>query len=146
MDSYLCESWQFLKIRDIRTKPKTSEAFQTHINWPLPLPSPLEVIDLVSLSRPAVPIPFQMRSVDLNAPGTIGYSVAFDVKSFVSIVAHKRNEAPNASLYKYAHSGYLWMYMPINEGEYVTDVCRRVGNQLMERQYIGLIVRTLLLC
>lgn len=90
-------------------------------------------------------MPFQMRGVDLNFPGTIGYSVAFDITSVVSIVSHKLNEAANASLYADVNSGCLWMYMPINEGEYLTDVCRRVA-YIIQRPRIGLIVRRLFFC
>lgn len=96
----------------------------------------------MSPSQRPDPMPFQMRSVNLNFPGTIGYSVAFNIISVVSIVSHRRNEVATASLYKDANPGCLWIYMPISEGEYVTDVSRRI-TYIIERPRIGLVVSRL---
>ncbi|KAI1392680.1 uncharacterized protein F4822DRAFT_441552 [Hypoxylon trugodes] len=68
----------------------------------------------------------RMRSFSCNAPDTTGYSVAITPCGFFHIHAHRKGEG-NAEPYRRLDpiKGPLyWFYMPIDKGEYLTEVCR----------------------
>ncbi len=70
-----------------------------------------------------------MRLVNINLPGTVGYSVACNGESIYSIIAHTRNESSDAHAEAYADVGLAnrsWVYMPLAHGETITGVYRRV--------------------
>jgi hypothetical protein len=93
-----------------------------------------------------------MRYFVCNAPGTIGYSVAFSASIIVAIHAHGRGD--NARGYQdvmFRNHSLFWMYMPVEQDEYITEIyklCiqRWAGRSLqgtMVRPKIGLMVRIL---
>ncbi len=66
-----------------------------------------------------------MGFFDCNAPGTTGYSVATNGLDISTIHAHKQQA--DVRFYKNAESGScpFWIYMPIDDGEYLTEICFR---------------------
>jgi hypothetical protein len=90
-----------------------------------------------------------MRYFFCNAPGTIGYSVTMSSGIIMAIYAHKRDE--DVQFYQDVSVGnpsLLWMYMPVEQGEYVTEIYGRyirqwVGPRVMGPPIIGLMVRIL---
>ncbi len=70
-----------------------------------------------------------MSFFECNAPHTTGYSVATDGVSTATVHAHHQNA--DLSFYKDVDSFFdhsiVWIYMPIDQGEYVTKICRRLG-------------------
>lgn len=63
---------------------------------------------------------------DCNAPGTTGYSVATDGVKIFSIHAH-RQEDDDIRFYMDIDFDIHWVYVPVDEGEYLTEICRRYG-------------------
>ncbi|KAK2773500.1 hypothetical protein CKAH01_13540 [Colletotrichum kahawae] len=67
----------------------------------------------------------RMDFFDCNAPNTVGYSVALMGRGIAGVFSHKKGEADVQSVYEKAGStGCYWQFMPMNEGEYLTDICR----------------------
>ncbi|KAM7183696.1 hypothetical protein V8F33_013423 [Rhypophila sp. PSN 637] len=77
-----------------------------------------------------------MSSFECNAPNTIGYSALFDSKSLIGVVVHKKGDDMKMIREKFIHmeratistsspAPPYWVYIPIDEGEFVVDiVCR----------------------
>lgn len=90
--------------------------------------------------------PYMMQVVNLNGPGTTGYSVACSELSVWAIFAHGPDEVANERPYgnmNLSQANLLWMYMPIEKGEYLTDVCRRMEDPVEEGEQFALAVRRL---
>jgi hypothetical protein len=83
-----------------------------------------------------------MGYFDCNAPGTTGYSVATNGVSIFSIHAHRQDD--NVGFYKHVGSDFHWIYMPLDEGEYLTEISRRYGLYVYIVAF-GLILRHLTL-
>ena len=82
-----------------------------------------------------------MRFFDCNSPDINGYSVATDGANILAIISHKKGQKPDRRLYEDVnYSICFWMYMPINEGQYVTEICRRAGRLIIHTQVIGITV------
>jgi hypothetical protein len=92
-----------------------------------------------------------MRYFDCNAPGTIGYSVAMSSSTIVAIYAHQREDDVQCYQDVRFGSSLSWMYMPVEQGEYVTEIYRRYIRQwvgppssgVMGPPLIGLMVKAL---
>ena len=79
-----------------------------------------------------------MQYFDCNAPGTTGYSVATDGVSIFHIQAHHLDD--DVRFYKDVGPELEWIYMPLDEGEYLIEICRRYGSYIYEDAF-GLMVR-----
>ncbi|KAK1852032.1 hypothetical protein CCHR01_05368 [Colletotrichum chrysophilum] len=114
---------QGLKVRSIQSSQMQDLAL---VGWPTPLSSPPLVVKLATLEPPRDPPDgLRMDFFDCNAPYTIGYSVAVKGRAIAGVVAHKIGEAAVRSVYeKTCPTDCYWQFMPINEGEYLTDICR----------------------
>ncbi|KAH9234049.1 hypothetical protein K456DRAFT_1772389 [Colletotrichum gloeosporioides 23] len=84
----------------------------------------------------------RMDFFDCNAPDTVGYSVALVGHAIAGFVAHKKGEADVQSVYKKAcPMRCYWQFMPMNEGEYVTDICRLATPSATGQDVTGMTVR-----
>ncbi|CAK7233017.1 hypothetical protein SEUCBS140593_008460 [Sporothrix eucalyptigena] len=74
-------------------------------------------------------IPHRMRLLVINAPGTIGYSVACNGMRICSIVAHTKDEPVNTHTEAYTDdtlTDCCWIYHPLAPGETITSIHRRM--------------------
>lgn len=133
-----------LKIRNIENAHKGSPALASRIGWQVPVSAPPTVIDLLTLkTRKAYPDGLRMQFFECNAPDTIGYFVATDGARTLGILTHKQDQILDTSLFKDADAPIcFWMYMPIEKGEYLTDICRRAGCLIVETETVGITFST----
>ncbi|KAH6869421.1 hypothetical protein B0T10DRAFT_594670, partial [Thelonectria olida] len=83
----------------------------------------------------------RMRFFDCNYPDIIGYSVATDGAEVLAMTSHRQGQKPDRGLYNEVTSGIcFWMYMPMNQNEYLTEICRRAGRLIMDVQVVGITV------
>lgn len=86
--------------------------------------------------RPALePFPF-----DCNEPTVVGYSVCW-AGSIITIRTH-RNVGEQSTFYKdldICHSRAVWVYMPVEDGERISEIWVRDGEQ---RVHMGIMLRT----
>lgn len=114
-------------VKSIETKPLS---FLSRMGWQVPVASFPQVVDLTTLATPTRQYlnRLRMRFVDFNSPGTVGYSVAICGWRVMAILSHKQDETTPASVYERDNlngGDCCWAYMPVNQGEYLTDICRR---------------------
>ncbi|KAL1855336.1 hypothetical protein VTK73DRAFT_8582 [Phialemonium thermophilum] len=86
----------------------------------------------------------RMPYFDCNAPGTTGYSVATDGHRLFAIQAHHRGHYEGIDFYEHASSVCVWIYIPMDVGEHLTEICRRWDTS--GATGMALIVRDLSLC
>ena len=114
-----------------------------YINWANPQ-HPTEMIDLATLGPPQeLPKRLQMHYFDCNAPGTTGYTLATNGFSIAMIHAHKLHN--DTQFYKEIDASFsrlFFIYMPLDEGEYITEICRRFGFGSVNLPSLCLVVRT----
>lgn len=80
-----------------------------------------------------------MVSFDCNEPTVVGYSVCW-AGSIINICTH-RNVGEELTFYKdldICHSRAVWVYMPVEDDERVSEIWVRDGEQ---RVHIGIMVR-----
>ncbi|UZP38062.1 hypothetical protein NXS19_005878 [Fusarium pseudograminearum] len=70
----------------------------------------------------------RMTSFDCNVEGITGYTVVTDGHRTATVHAHRSDE----DFRFYAEIDYSWpcgffIYMPLDKGEYLTEICRRLG-------------------
>ena len=83
----------------------------------------------------------RMRFFDCNTSDIIGYSVLISGLKVLAILSHKQGERATARLYEDIDcEPCFWMYMPINQGEYLIDICRRAACFFIRPEVIGLTV------
>ncbi|KAI0882241.1 uncharacterized protein GGS22DRAFT_191411 [Annulohypoxylon maeteangense] len=85
----------------------------------------------------------QMDSFDCNHPDIIGYSAAVGGYGVVAIFSHFRGS--DFSMYGEVNPLHpvTWVYMPINQGELVTEICRfEKINEHIKTSYFGLMFIT----
>ena len=71
----------------------------------------------------------------------MGYSVATDGVRIVTIHAHRQDD--DLQFYSDVDSSFgsiFWIYMPVDQGEYVTEICRRYGFRHVREDSLGLLV------
>lgn len=117
-------------LMEQRTKLKRVEShFGNSVSWPIPDP-PSNIFRF----PPDAPWDTHIRMdyFECNMPGTMGYSVATDGTSMFAIYNHRAGETDLSfynPTYLRHHRNLVWIYMPIDEGEYVTEI-RRVWDDL----------------
>ncbi|OIW27898.1 hypothetical protein CONLIGDRAFT_453683 [Coniochaeta ligniaria NRRL 30616] len=113
------------KLRDIKD-PDVVAAPEAQILWAAS-EHPTHVINLGTLSRPTTcPNELRMSYFECNAPGTTGYSVATDGISIATIHAHRQGD-DWLGFYRDVDSSFQWIFMPLDDAEYLTEICRRYG-------------------
>ncbi|KJR79825.1 uncharacterized protein SPSK_10282 [Sporothrix schenckii 1099-18] len=104
--------------------------------WPVPLVLAPQIGHIIPPRRPSpnertATGPYRMSYVNINAPGTVGYSVACDGESIYSIIAHTRGEDSEALARAYNMESGLaycsWVYMPLAPGETIVGIYRRLA-------------------
>ncbi|KAG5766485.1 hypothetical protein H9Q72_005450 [Fusarium xylarioides] len=133
-----------LKIRDIKFGRKGSLALAPRIGWQVPVSVSPTIIDLLTLKIPEeYPSNLRMRFFDCNGPDTTGYFVATDGARTLAILSHKQDQQVDPSYFEDVDAPIcFWIYMPINKGEYLTDICRRAGSLTVRTETIGLTFST----
>lgn len=65
-----------------------------------------------------------MKYFECNHPDSAGYMVAYNNSSgVVDLAVHKRHETLCESMFEdLPREGLSWMYMPLDEGEYITHI------------------------
>ncbi|KAI1136068.1 hypothetical protein F5Y05DRAFT_415666 [Hypoxylon sp. FL0543] len=120
------------KVRDVRiikfegdigSEPKGIDC----LRWQVWNPPPVTLMNLKTLwANSVAPGSFhRMQSFDCNAPDVTGYSVAITGESVLTIHSHRKDT--DLSFYQdtpLLRIPTMWIYMPIDEGEYVKDICR----------------------
>ncbi|KAI0149967.1 hypothetical protein F4776DRAFT_672115 [Hypoxylon sp. NC0597] len=86
----------------------------------------------------------RMNSFDCNAPDLTGYSIAMTGERVISIHSHRQDT--DLSFYqqlKPIRHPILWLYMPIQKGELITDIGRLYINGWRQSEiYVGLAFAT----
>lgn len=84
----------------------------------------------------------RMRAVDFNAPGIVGYFIVANEIKVQSIIphihGHETDIIPHRNDGIYSES--TWTYMPMDEGEYITGIYRRVIQSQNHLHNVGFIV------
>ncbi|KAF5619786.1 hypothetical protein F52700_11614 [Fusarium sp. NRRL 52700] len=115
-----------IKLRDIvisdETRPNTSS---NYVSWADPS-HPDNVIDIMTLeSIDVFPEGLKMMPFNCNASGTTGYTAVTGEPSVVMIHAHEHNDTSFYADMDAAYPRYFFIHMPLDDGEYVTEICRR---------------------
>jgi len=86
-----------------------------------------------------------MHRVGLNEPGTIGYSVAVTKNGIQKILVHR--EEYTFPEYRYwirdEPEWCCWVYMPMNVGEHITQICASPSHMLNKDKSTGLTVSSI---
>lgn len=132
-------------MRDIWANLETPLRGVSRVGWQVPVPFPPSPVDLLTLKTPPKNLRgLRMRFFDCNSPDIIGYSVATDGARILDILSHKQGQKPERRRYedKVVNSSIChWMYMPVNQDEYITEIGRRTGHLILDTQVIGITVR-----
>jgi hypothetical protein len=109
-----------------------SDSVRHYTRWGSPK-HPSDAVDLLNLDKglSSCRKDVWMSSFDCNVKGITGYTVVTDGDLTATIHAHKPGEEARF----YAEIDHSWpcglfYYMPLDEGEYVTEICRRHGKAL----------------
>ena len=136
-----------LKLRDIRRDTEISFSDDNRLLWStMRHPSPSHLVNLGrSVAAPAgVNGWLLMRHFDCNAPGTSGYSVATDGNDIIHVHVHGTKNSTGCGFYKEVASSFgkllRWIYMPIDEGEYVAEILRHYIPSGKKRECLGIMV------
>lgn len=120
---------QGVKLRTIASSAAASNPLP-HALWSLPFnPAQFETLAFYNVGPPAWnPAPGSttpMLHVDINEPGVTGYSVCY---SRGPLYFHAHRPGDDLSFYRDYDGVYrqtLWVYMPVDPGELVTEIWRR---------------------
>ncbi|KAF4968626.1 hypothetical protein FSARC_4001 [Fusarium sarcochroum] len=125
----LCDgaAFQSIKVHAIQGLLMKPPGASSCVGWPAPVSEPPVVINITALEASRRHSGgLRMRFFDCNAPDTLGYYVATDGTRLRNILTHQRGRDLDVSLFEDVESPiYFWIYMPIDQGEYLTDICRR---------------------
>ncbi|KAF5708944.1 hypothetical protein FGLOB1_6164 [Fusarium globosum] len=115
-----------LKLRDILTcDEKVSTDTRNYIGWAKP-EHPNDVIDITTFDQVnSFPERLRMTFFNCNVNGTTGYTAVTCGSSVAMVHAHEND---NTGFYADMDSAYprgFFIYMPLDDGEFVTEICRR---------------------
>ncbi|KAF4338449.1 hypothetical protein FBEOM_7718 [Fusarium beomiforme] len=115
-----------LKLRDITVSEENSSVSVEHVSWASP-EHPNHIIDLDTLEDGnEYPHGLRMIPFDCNTEALTGYTVVTDGISVAWIHAHGPND--NTRFYAQMETDYpcgVFIYMPLDNGEFITEICRR---------------------
>ncbi|TAQ88178.1 hypothetical protein B7494_g3492 [Chlorociboria aeruginascens] len=131
-----------LKLRDLVDSKMQFVTLPTRIYWPIQPPT-VTIVDLVNLQAPIKGLKdLRMSFFECNAVNTTGYSMATNGLNIGTVHAHGQNM--DLTFYKDIDTPsawpMVWIYMPIDEGEYVTEICRRFGFKDIRPDSLGLMI------
>ena len=136
-------SSQGLKLRDLVDRQQQTDTALTRIYWPVQAPT-VTIVDRVNLQTPLKePNGLRMSYLECNAAHTTGYSMATNGVSIATVHAHSQKMDLNfyEEVNNFFRRSMVWIYMPIDEGEYITEICRRFGFRHVRLDSLGLMVR-----
>jgi hypothetical protein len=112
------------KMRGFHSDLKNGTSFRYNASWPYPLPGEPKLFELTATATPIKPCGgLRMRYFECNQPDTIGYFVATDGQKPMAILSHRERQRLDKRLFdKNPPHLMYWMYMPINDGEYLTEI------------------------
>jgi hypothetical protein len=115
-------------LRDIVISDEAvSSASSNNVRWADPS-HPDNIIDIMTPGPIDVfPEWLKMMSFDCNASGTTGYTAVTGGTSVAMIHAHGRGDTGFYADMDAAFPGDFFVHMPLDDGEYVTEICRRHG-------------------
>ncbi|KPM34085.1 hypothetical protein AK830_g12489 [Neonectria ditissima] len=133
-----------VKLRDILVSDETApEITGNLIGWANP-EHPTNIMDLTTLRHvDEYPERFRMNSFSCNAKGTTGYTVVTDGDSVATIQSH--GCADDTSFYvdiDASFPGSFFAHMPLDDGEYVTEICRRFALDAVDQPSVCLVFIT----
>ncbi|KAM0434010.1 hypothetical protein ACHAPT_003954 [Fusarium lateritium] len=137
-----------IKLRDItNTLRSTFTQYTRHISWPSP-EYPSHRADLMPYTyTPPLKMPLswnvRMTYFDCNASGATGYTMVSQGHWLSTI--HTHGQGSDAEFYKEADACFrdqVLIYMPVDRGEYITEIRRRFGNRSPAQNSIDLMFLT----
>ncbi|CAD6456659.1 127314ca-dd94-4fbc-9c12-f5e5b2e313b3 [Sclerotinia trifoliorum] len=133
-----------LKLRDLVESEQQIFTAPARINWPVRAPN-VSIVDLSSLQAPLEePKGLRMSFFECNSAFTTGYSLATNGVSIATV--HTHNEELDLTFHEEVDSFFgrsmVWIYMPVDDGEYVTEICRRFGFRHIRPNSLGLMFTT----
>ncbi|CAF3458625.1 unnamed protein product [Fusarium graminearum] len=118
-------------IENITIKSDASTIYTTgndtdnYVGWSNP-EHPNDVIDITTFDRVnSFPERLRMSFFNCNADGTTGYTVVTSGASVSMIHAHENDDIGFYEDMDYAYPRDFFIYMPLDNGEFVTEICRR---------------------
>lgn len=130
-------------MRDAST-PKLDESSRSSqistVGWSIPGTTATEIIDLATGSPRLEGLDvLRMISIDCNAPAVKGYSACCWKRSIINVAVHTDHDAnfytdydSYSSKIQKEYDDLVWIYMPIDEGEIVERIYRRVRTRMRD--------------
>ncbi|KAF5574926.1 hypothetical protein FPANT_11541 [Fusarium pseudoanthophilum] len=114
-----------IKLRNIAISDETRpDASGNYVSWADPS-HPDNIIDIMTLEPIDVfPEGLKMMSFDCNASGTTGYTAVTGGTSVAMIHAHGRGDTSFYADMDGAFPRDFFIHMPLDDREYVTEICR----------------------
>jgi hypothetical protein len=129
-------------LRDILIcNETTSDDTSNYVGWANP-EHPDEVIDITTFDQViSFPDRLLMTSFNCNANGTTGYTAVTGGSSVAMIHAHENDSTGFYTDMDAAYPHGFFIYMPLDDGEFVTEICRRYALAAGNRISACLVVR-----
>lgn len=135
-----------MKVRDVRdaSTPKLDELSRASqistVRWSIPGTTATEIIDLATGSPRLEGLDvLRMISIDCNAPAVKGYSACCWERRIINVAVHTDHDAnfytdydSYSSKIQKEYDDLVWIYMPIDEGEIVERIYRRVRTRMRD--------------
>lgn len=115
----------------------------TFVGWASPERA-ANIVDLLPSNRVTEVLRPRMTFFDCNTEGITGYTATIIEGACAAIHAHV--PGGDARLYAEmdaAYPGSHIVHMPLDDGEFVTEICRNLISNLIGGFTVGLVVRTL---
>ena len=113
------------------------------MSWAAPPAHPSEIFDMLR-PLPAPPVmQMRMTCLEANAPGTTGYTVVTNGFKLYAIHAHQDRSLQCYKDDAYPVQGTMWLYMPIDPGERLVDICGQYGAHPGQMHYMSITVSSL---
>lgn len=122
-----------MKVRDLIVPQLVgSNSLKDYTRWSNPAHPP-DAFDIFEMCPGLSPFHknVRMNAFDCNAGDITGYTVVTDGDGVVTVHAHRPGE--KARFYaeiNHSWPGGIFLYMPLDKGEYVTEICRRFADTL----------------
>ena len=97
-------------------------------------------VDIVDLEEGSPEYTVRMHPIDCNGRNVTGLSIPFCAHQYAMAHTHRKNEdLGDLGFYEELASDNdcIWFYMPIDEGERITEICR---SSQEEHSCVGLMV------
>ncbi|KAH6949273.1 hypothetical protein DER45DRAFT_588581 [Fusarium avenaceum] len=131
-----------LKIRDILIFDETiSDDTSNYVGWANP-EHPNDVIDVKTFNQVnSFPDNLRMSFFNCNTNDVTGYTAVTGGSSVSMIHAHENDSTGFYTDIDAAHPRGFFIYMPLDDGEFVTEICRRYALAAGDQISVCLVVR-----